>query len=129
MGGFSFHDRHLILDYDEYWFEVDEHRRGDEQFLLAHIWFEKFTPSIWKRVLTEWKTFRSCVSQPVYALCDDGDFQKWKHFVTRLGFKPTGINVICNNGAERQLFIHTVNHERQDFNRLNGSDEPLGSAG
>lgn len=109
---FKFVERHVILDYDEYWFEVDEYRQGDKQFLLAHIFFERFSPSIYKRVLREWRAFRQCVPAPLYAISNhDGDEKTWVHFVSSLGFKPTGLKVLCNNGAERQLFISTVSHE------------------
>lgn len=99
---------HEVVEHDEYWFDIDEYRLDGKQFLLTHIAFEKFSPKIYKQVLHEWECFRKCVKAPLYAMCDDGDPDKWERFVSRLGFKPTGINIICNNGAKRQLFISTV---------------------
>lgn len=113
MGSFEFVTRHLVVDHEEYWFEIDEYRRGAEQFLLAHIFFEKFSPSILKRVFNEWKAFRTCVKAPLYAVCDDGDAAKWERFVSRLGFRPMGIEVDCNNGERRPLFISEATCEQQ----------------
>lgn len=110
---FALHDTHIILDYDEYWLEIEEYRRDKDQFLIAHICFEKFSPSILKRFIKEWTLFRTCVTAPLYALRDDGDEAKWLHFVSKFGFKPTGINVLCNSGDIRQLFISTVSHEHK----------------
>lgn len=105
---FKFVARHEVLAYPEYDFDLEEHRRSDGSFLLAHLNFRKFTPSILKRVLREWQTFRTVVRGPIYAIRDDGSHDKWVRFITHLGFKPTDLSITCNNGAVRQLFISTV---------------------
>jgi hypothetical protein len=106
---FEFIKRTRVLDYDEYWFDLDEYRSVDgQQIVFAHLGFTKFSPSIFKRVLREWSAFRQCVPAPLYAMRDDGDVNKWTNFVSRLGFKPTGRSIRCNNGALRPLFISTV---------------------
>jgi hypothetical protein len=110
---FEFVTRHVVLDYPEYWFEIDEYRRPDgAQFLLAHLRVEKFTSSILRRIDHEWRTFRACVSAPLFAVAEEDD-AKWERFVARLGFKPFQ-EVICNNGVPRRLFISVPqdNHER-----------------
>lgn len=99
--------RHVILDYPEYRFEIDEHRRGSDQLLQAHLRIFRFTPSVLKRIRREWKLFRTCVTAPLIAWGEDDD-EKWEHFVTSLGFKPLGQDVVCNNGACRRIFIHLV---------------------
>lgn len=104
----QFISRTRVLDYDEYVFDLDEYRDGNHQYLTAHIAFEKFSPSILRRVLREWKVFRHCVTAPLYAYRDGGDFDKWFRFVSLLGFRPTGLFITCNNGERRQLFIHSV---------------------
>ena len=104
MENFEFYVEHEVLNYPEYRFLLDEYRRGSDTILLAHIKFNKFSPTIFKRVLREWSAFRQCVSAPIFAYYDDEDIGTWEHFVSRLGFKPTGINILCNNGKQRRLF-------------------------
>jgi hypothetical protein len=36
------------------------------------------------------------------------DDPKWRKFVTLVGFRPTGQQVLCHDGIERPLYIHTV---------------------
>jgi hypothetical protein len=129
---FEFHSCHEVLWHPEYEFDIDEYRRGDEQFLLAHIYFRKFSPSILKRVLREWHIFRQCVTSPLYVHSGSagGDQDKWERFVSLLGFRPTGINIICNNGATRQLFIHTVSNDILQANHTAAvPDDTVGTAG
>jgi hypothetical protein len=101
---FEFVKRHDVLTYPEYWFELDEYRRGEDQMILAHIRFVKFTPSIFKRVLREWKTFREVVTCPLFAFGEQQD-EKWERFVTLLGFKPLHTDVVWE-GKSRRLFLH-----------------------
>jgi hypothetical protein len=127
----SFIGRHRVINHHLYWFDIDEYRLGDQQFLLTHLSFHKFTPSVWKRVLREWKLFREIVTAPLYAVRDDGDVDKWEHFVSRLGFKPTGILLPCNNGQIRQLYISTVDTHGRQFvnNTIPFSYKPVGTTG
>lgn len=99
---FSFVTRHRLLSYPEYWFELDEYRRGADQFLLAHLRFAKFSPSIFKRVLAEWRTFRACTYAPIFAIGEVDD-AKWKRFITHLGFEPA-MEVVCVNGQQRRMY-------------------------
>lgn len=112
--------RHCILCYPEYWFEVDEYRRGEEVFLLAHLRFAKFTPAIFKRWLAEWQAFRACVTAPVFAIGEVDD-EKFERFVTRLGFEPA-MNVVCINGVERRMFRHLVGNVRRKHSHPNPAD-------
>jgi hypothetical protein len=106
MNDYEFVIRHRIPTCPDYVFEIDEYKRPDgSQFLLAHLKFSFFAPSTLKRALFEWSCFRKCVSAPLYAVVDDGDFKKWKKFVSYFGFEPTDIHLPCNNGVIRQLFI------------------------
>jgi hypothetical protein len=105
---FTFVKRHDILDYPDYLFQLDEFHRGDEKFFVPHIVFNKFSPTILKRVLREWKSFRSVVRVPLFAHNGEGDENTWKHFVSLLGFVDTG-DTITFNGAPRALFIHLTN--------------------
>jgi len=94
--------RHCILCYPEYWFEVDEYRRGEEVFLLAHLRFAKFTPALFKRWLAEWRAFRACVDAPIFAIGEVDD-KKFERFVTHLGF-VFDRDVVCINGHKRRMF-------------------------
>lgn len=126
---FEFYKEHTILDYPEYEFNIEEHRRGEEQFLFAHFAFKtKPNAQILKRVLREWKLFRKCVTAPLYAAYfQDGDMELWKHFVGLLGFKPTGFTIPLNNGVQRPLYIHTVSNDQIEH-QLNPEHVALGSA-
>lgn len=107
MNDFVFVQRHPALITDDYWFELDEYKRASgEQFLLAHIRVHHWAPSVLKRILTEWRVFRQCVTAPIFACPEVGD-AKWVKFVTALGFRPLQ-EVICNNGEQRPLFINTL---------------------
>lgn len=108
---FLFVTRHRALDRPEYLFEIDEYRRGADQFLMAHLRFAKFSPSIFKRVLHEWKVFRSCTYAPIFALGEVDD-DKWKNFVTHLGF-TFDRDVVCLNGERRRMFRNSSNAIRQ----------------
>src|SRR5262245_47309448 len=72
------------------------------------IFFVKFSPSLYKRRLHAWRLFGQCMPATICAVCKDGDPRTWEHFVSRLGFVPMGMEVTCNNGAQRQLFISVV---------------------
>jgi hypothetical protein len=100
---FEFVTRHRLITHDEYWFEIDEYRRGQDQFLLAHLRIVTWTPSILKRIMREWKMFRQCVSAPLFAIAEVDD-DKWERFVARLGFR-FHCNTVCNNGEHRRMFI------------------------
>lgn len=128
MSEFKFIGRTRVLDFDDYVFDIDEYRRGDEQRLTAHIAFENFNKTILKKVLREWHLFRQIVTAPLFAYCGGYDQDKWTAFVSLLGFEPTGTNIICNNGETRQLFIHTVSHDDLQ-NKQQHPIEPLGTAG
>lgn len=38
----------------------------------------------------------------------DPAYDKWLRFVTMFGWRPTGQQVLCLDGIERPLFIHTI---------------------
>jgi hypothetical protein len=107
LNDFAFVQRHPIQITDDYWCEIDEYRTaGGEQFLLAHIRVVHWSPSVCKRLIREFKTFRTVCRAPLYA-CPEVADAKWVKFVSLLGFKPLQ-DVICNNGAQRPLFIHSI---------------------
>jgi hypothetical protein len=95
---------HIVLDYPEYRFEIDEHRRGEDQMLMAHLCVNEWSREVLKKLLREWLAFRKCVTAPLFA-CAEVDDKKWEHFVSLLGFKFHS-DIICNNGAPRRLFMH-----------------------
>lgn len=104
---FEFVTRHRVLTYPEYWFEIDEWRRGQDQFLLAHIRIAKWTPSVLKRIDREWAAFRECVDAPLFAIAEIDD-RKWERFVSRLGFR-FHCDTVCENGEPRRMFISRKN--------------------
>ena len=104
---FTFVQRYPARTTEDYLFEIDEYRRASgEQFLLAHIRVHHWSASVCKRILKEWRVLRQCVTAPLFA-CPELDDERWRKFVSMLGFKPLQ-QVICNNGATRPLFIHSI---------------------
>lgn len=130
---FEFVVRHQATDAGDWYFEIDEYRRpSGEQFLLAHIAFRKFSLTALKEVDRHYRVFRQYVNAPLWAVCNDGDLNKWKRFISRYDFKPTGIWVTCNNGETRELFLSSpVNcdvHPNLPNTKL-VLDYPVGTAG
>lgn len=98
--------RHTILQYPEYWFQVDEYRKEDgTPVLLLHLRFDKFSKEVLKRVLFEWRAFRKVTDLPLFAYGEDANHEKWHAFVSLLGFKDTGQTIVCNNGETRRLYV------------------------
>lgn len=99
--------RHECLKTDDYLCELDEYRdAGGKQFLLAHIRVFNWAPSVCKKLVREWKLFRTICTAPIYG-CPQVDDERWAKFVALLGFRPL-THVLCNDGAERPLFIHII---------------------
>lgn len=97
---------HEIVSSPEYEAHIDEHRRGQDTFLLMHIRVHSFSPATFKKIKTQWRLLRQCVTAPLFALAEVDD-EKWERFVSHLGFKFLQ-EVICENGESRRLFIHVV---------------------
>lgn len=131
MTEFKFITLHKVVDNDNYCFEIEEFKRDDQQFLLAHIFFRKFSLKVLKHGLQTWRMFRRCVTAPIYAVRSDVEEHKWREFITLFGFVPTDIHLPCNNGNIRQLFISTVTpHGIKHTERLNvWHVQPVGTAG
>lgn len=106
-----------VLDTPDYYFAVEEFRRGADQMLFVHLTVHNWKVSVFKQIIQQFRAFREFVVCPLYAVAGVEDIEKWEAFVTYLGFKFL-TNVICENGAERRLFIHIkeikVQHEQQD---------------
>lgn len=103
---FKFAAKHVVPSPPEWRAVIDEYRRGDEQKLVAHIDFFKFTPSVFKNYLAWWKLFRLVVKAPLFASgrVDDAKFERWCRLS---GFVPIR-EVVCNDGSKRRIFIHTI---------------------
>jgi hypothetical protein len=130
----QFTQRHNILQYPEYWFQIDEYRSEDgQQVLFAHLRFDEFNKSILSRAWKEWKLFRQLTDVPVFAYSEDPS-EKFHAFVTMFGFKPTGQEIVCNNGERRRLYvsIKDLPHVRPEFNNseqeYHEPDRPVGSS-
>jgi hypothetical protein len=103
---FEFVKRHDVRRTDDYWCELDEYRRGEDQFLLAHISVTRWSASVCKQLIREFRTFREHCTAPIFAVPEHFD-EKWFKFVSLLGFRQHD-NVPTNNGSVRPLFIHTI---------------------
>lgn len=116
VGDFVLADQHALVVNDEYALHLDEYQRGQDQVLLLHLRFTKWTPSVLKRFTSHWRALRCCVAAPLFALGEVDD-DKWERFVTRFGFTYLE-TVKCANGESRRLFIHHAIPEAQTSNVL-----------
>lgn len=103
---FEFICRHDAHRTDDYWFEIDEYKRGEDQFLLVHLQFFKWSPAVYKRLIHDWRSFRTVVTAPLFA-CPRVDDEKLRKFVTKTGWRFLQ-DITCDNGETRPLFIHTA---------------------
>jgi hypothetical protein len=89
-------------------FLLDEYRDAQgHQMLLAHLNVLRWSKNSLKRIARDWAVFRQHITVPLFAtpMVDD---EKWRKFVARMGWRPTGQQVLCHDGIERPLYIHTV---------------------
>lgn len=93
-------DADCTLEFDEYRSELGE------QMLLTHLRVHQWSPAALKRIRHAWKVFRSVVTTPLFASPMQDD-PKWVRFVTLMGWRPFS-QVLCHDGIERPLYIHTV---------------------
>ncbi|UGA46791.1 hypothetical protein HU230_0012410 [Bradyrhizobium quebecense] len=105
-GDFARAAAHEVLGTDEYAIHIEDFRRGQDTFLLLHLRFTRWTPSVFKRFIAHWTLLRQCVTAPLFALGEVDD-DKWERFVTRFGFRFLQ-TVKCENGETRRLFIHVL---------------------
>jgi len=101
--------------YQEYEFVQPEYRavihelRDPEgtQMLVLHIDVHQFKPSVMKRMIHEFKTFRSCTDAPLFAIEPSPDDAKWHRFVSHLGFRYSS-RVECTDGLTRRCYVSTA---------------------
>lgn len=99
--------QYLAHETSDYTFELDEYRdEHGQQLMLSHIRMKRWSASVLKRLLRDWRVLRQCVTCPLFA-CPQVDDARWVKFVTRLGYRPLQ-KIICNDGLERPLYIHTT---------------------
>lgn len=98
-----------IIDCPDYYWSLEEFRRGEDQMVFVHLTVRKWTPRVWRNLQHVWSLFRKCVVCPLWAVSEDGT-PKFEHFVSRLGFEFHS-NVVCENGAERRLFVHLIDRK------------------
>lgn len=107
MAGFKLVTRHDVRRTDDYWFEIDEYEdAGGQRMLLVHLQFFRWSPSVLKQVIREFKQFRQHVRAPLFA-CPPVADAKWRKFVTLMGYRYLQ-DIPCDDGETRPLFIHTV---------------------
>lgn len=100
------------IDKPEYRFTIEEFRCNEDQMVFMHLEVHKWSPSVAKEILRNWKLFRQCVRCPVFAYGGEGSVEKWVRFVSLLGFKFL-TNIICENGEHRRLFVHYKQEEER----------------
>lgn len=102
-----------VIDKDEYYFAIEELRKGEDQMIFVHLLVYDHTVSIYKEILRNWHLFRQCVTCPVFAVAGVKDTVKWEKFVSRLGFQYL-MDIYCENGEPRRLFVHYANNKKQN---------------
>lgn len=102
----------IPVDDDDYQLRLTEERSGDNSMVFIHLKVKRWTSSVLKRLLRDFKLLRQHVTCPLFCYADDDD-EKWEHFVTHFGFRPL-TTVLLNNGEARRLFFsETTPHELQ----------------
>jgi hypothetical protein len=98
---------HLAHQTDYCTFELDEYRTDEgHQMLLAHLRVHKWSHSYLRRIAHDWAVFRQAVTVPLFA-SPMVEHPSWVRFVTKMGWLPFS-TVLCLDGIERPLYIHTV---------------------
>ena len=107
-GDFEFVKRYEALATPDYLCELDEYRRPDgAQLMMCHIRVHHWSAPVFKKILREWRLFRTVCKAPLFA-CPEVSDDKWHKFVTALGFKPLLADVPCENGERRPVYLSTV---------------------
>jgi hypothetical protein len=102
--------QHIIPGPPEWEAIIDEYRSDDdEQRLVGHIQFFKFSPAIFRQFVTAWLTFRTVVRAPIFVFARTDD-EKFARFVRAIGFTQF-TDVPCLDGERRRLFIHTTHQD------------------
>lgn len=104
----EFVERYVAHEDEDCELLLDEYRDASgQQMLLAHLKVHRWSLGALKRIARNWSVFRQHITAPIYAtpMVDD---EKWRRFVTRMGWQSTGQQVLCHDGIERPLYIHTV---------------------
>jgi hypothetical protein len=90
----------------EYRAVLDDFGDADgDQMCLMHIDVRphKFNPTVMKRLLDDWRAFRSVTDAPLYGIEAGPDDSKWERFVSLLGFQNTNQRVDCSGTAFRDV--------------------------
>ncbi len=99
--------RYLAHKTDDVTFQLEEYRdEQGHQMLLAHLDVHQWSLSALRRIKRDWALFRTIVTAPLFASPMQDD-PKWVRFVTLMGWRPFSM-VLCHDGIERPLYIHTV---------------------
>ena len=98
---------YTVRETPDYKCELDERVLSGGVMTFCHVEFFNYSPTVMRRFLSEWKTFRSTVPIPLFAQGPAEEDQKWRKFVALLGFKFIRA-VPCNNGEWRSLYLHTA---------------------
>jgi len=101
--GFEFYQEHELSVQPEYRSVLHELRDGDQQMLVMHIDVHQFKPSVMKRMIREFTTFRSCTDAPLFAIEPSPDDAKW-HCFSHLGFRYSS-RVECTDGLTRRCYV------------------------
>lgn len=105
-GGFTFQGRRTYDD-ETFVCKLDKYHDADGAPLLyASILFRKSDAAALKQAQRRWYRFRQFVKCPIFASPRQND-ATWEKFIAHIGFRPLQ-NILCNDGALRPLYLHTV---------------------
>jgi hypothetical protein len=103
--GFEFFQEHPLVSHPEYSSVLHELRdEHDNQMLVIHMDVHKFSPSVLKRMMREFKVLRSCTNTPIFAFEPSPDDKKWEHYVELMGFSYLMIDK-CSDSLSRRCFV------------------------
>ena len=127
---FEFVARYEALRTDDYLIELDEYRRPSDhaQLMIAHMRVFRWAPSVLRRMIREWRLFRTVCHADIYA-SPQTDEPKWHKMVRAVGFEFL-TQVICNDGLTRPLYISRTRDGNDHLhNQQSVLDGPVDAAG
>jgi hypothetical protein len=104
---------YTVVDRPEYFCDLEEFRRGDDQMMFIHLQVRKWSKETLAIAKREFNLLRQFVTCPLYG-AGEVDDEKWSSFVKLFGFKFLQ-NVICTDGKTRRLFIHIKDDKKNEF--------------
>jgi hypothetical protein len=95
---------YLIQDCPEYLARLKIEDFNGQKVPFLHLEFKEWTPKSFKKLLEAWALFRRTVRGTFFALSNGDDIEKWRKFVSRIGFEYC-MDIPCPDGKVRPCYV------------------------